>query len=138
MNLMGIDARSFMEKWRARRIDNFREYFAQLDSAVRLRVVTTRTPDFIRRYPELLRQPVNGLVGGWEVQVDVTGLPFAWTPLTPMQVAGKRANSVEIVSVDQDALRRFRGKSLIRTRNGRASPGSDLTTMLQLVFGLRQ
>jgi murein DD-endopeptidase MepM/ murein hydrolase activator NlpD len=137
MNLMGIDPRNFLDQWRARRVDNFTEYFRRLDSAVRLRVVTTRIPDFIRRYPVLLRQPIDGLVGGWEVQCDVTGLPFAWTPLSPMQVAGLRANSVEILAVDNAALRSFRGKSLIRTRNGKPAPGPDLNTMLQLVFGLR-
>jgi murein DD-endopeptidase MepM/ murein hydrolase activator NlpD len=137
MNLMGIDPRDFLEKWRARRVDSFEEYFARKDSAVRLRVVTTRVPDFIRRYPALLRKPIDNLVGGWEVQCDVTGLPFAWTPLSPMQVAGLRANSVEILSVDNAALRSFRGKSLIRTKGGKPTPGSDLTTMLQLVFGLR-
>ncbi|MEJ1973930.1 MAG: M23 family metallopeptidase [Lacunisphaera sp.] len=137
MNLMGIDPRSFLEQWRAHRVNNFEDYFAGLKSAVRLQVVTTRVPDFIRRYPALLRKPVDGLVGGWEVQCDVTGLPFAWTPLSPLQVAGRRPGSVEIVSVDTAALRAFRGKSLIRTRGGQPAPGPDLNTMLQLVFGLR-
>ncbi len=71
------------------------------------------------------------------MQCDVTGLPFAWTPLSPMEVVGKRAGSVEIVSVDTAALRSFRGKDLIRTRSGRHTLGPDLNTMLQLVFGLR-
>ena len=53
------------------------------------------------------------------------------------EVAGMRAGSVEILAVDNAALRAFRGKSLIRTRGGRDTPGPDLTTMLQLVFGLR-
>lgn len=137
MNLMGIDPRDFLDQWRRRRIDNFQQFFAGLDSAVRLRVVTTRVPDFIRRYPALLKKPIDSLVGGWEVQCDVTGLPFAWTPLSPAQVAGQRTGSVEILSVDSAALRSFRGKTLVRTRNGHHSPGPDLTTMLQLVFGLR-
>jgi len=137
MNLMGTDPRDFLEKWRAHRVDNFTQYFAGLHEAVRLRVATSRTPDFITRYPALLRQPVNGLVGGWEVSCDVTGLPFAWTPLSPTQVAGLRPDAVEIVAEDTAALRSFRGKSLIRTRGGRSTPGPDLTTMLQLVFGLR-
>lgn len=137
MNLMGINPRDFLDQWRRRRVDNFAQYISGLDSAVRVRVVTTRTPDFIRRYPALLKKPIDGLVGGWEVQCDVTGLPFSWTPLSPMEVAGKRAGSVEIVAVDRPALRSFRGKSLVRTRSGRHTPGPDLTTMLQLVFGLR-
>jgi murein DD-endopeptidase MepM/ murein hydrolase activator NlpD len=137
MNLMGIDPRDFLDQWRRGRVRNFDEYFARRDSAVRLRVVTTRVPDFIRRYPALLKRPIDGLVGGWEVQCDVTGLPFSWTPLSPAEVAGRRAGSVEIVAIDRPALRAFRGKDLIRTRGGRHSPGPDLTTMLQLVFGLR-
>ncbi len=137
MNLMGIDPRDFLEKYRARRVDNFDEYFARKDSAVRLRVATSRVPDFITRYPALLKKPINGLVAGWEVQCDVTGLPFAWTPLYAPDVAGLRAGAVEIVAVDNAALRAFRGKALIRQRGGRPTPGSDLQTMLQLVFGLR-
>ncbi len=137
MNLMGTDPRAFLEQWRRRRVDNFDQYFAGLRPAVRLRVAMSRVPDFITRYPALLRSPITGLVGGWEVQCDVTGLPFAWIPLGPAQVAGMRAGAVEILSVDTAALRAFRGKSLIKTRSGRSSPGPDLTTMLQLVFGLR-
>jgi murein DD-endopeptidase MepM/ murein hydrolase activator NlpD len=137
MNLMGIDPRDFLDQWRQQRVDNFQQYFAWLEPAVRLRVVTSMVPDFIRRYPALLRKPIEGLVGGWDVQGDVSGLPFAWTPLSPTQVAGQRAGSVEILSVDTAALRGFRGKSLIRVRSGRNTPGPDLTTMLQLVFGLR-
>lgn len=137
MNLMGIDPKEFLDRWRARRVDNFAQYFAGLDTAVRLRVVTSRMPDFITRYPALLRKPINGLVGGWEIQCDVSGLPFAWTPLSPMEVAGMPAGRVEILSVDTAALRSFRGKELVRTRGGRHTPGPDLNTMLQLVFGLR-
>lgn len=48
-----------------------------------------------------------------------------------------RAGAIEIISVDMAALRSFRGKSLVKTRNGRHSPRPDLETMLQLVFGLR-
>jgi murein DD-endopeptidase MepM/ murein hydrolase activator NlpD len=137
MNLMGIDPRDFLDQWRRRRVDNFAEYYASLDTAVRLRVATTRVPDFIRRYPALLRRPIDGLIGGWELQCDVSGLPFAWTPLSPAQVAGMRPGSVEILSADTAALRSFRGKSLIRIRGGRNTPGPDLLTMLQLTLGLR-
>lgn len=138
MNLMGVNPLDFLDQWRRRKVDNFAQYFAGLESAVRVRVVTTRVPDFIRRYPALLRRPVDGIVGGWEVQCDVSGVPFSWTPLSTTEVAGKRPGSVEIVAVNAGALRSFRGKSLVVTRNGRHSPGADLKTMLQLVFGLRE
>ena len=107
-------------------------------SVLRVRVATTRTPDFISRYPSLLRKPVSGLVAGWEVECNGTGLPFAWTPLTAAELGGQRAGTAKIVSVDAALLRANRCKSLAKSaRGGGYTPGSDLTTMLQLVFGLR-
>jgi hypothetical protein len=105
---------------------------------VTLRIATTRVPDFIRRYPSLLRRPIDGLVAGWEVACNATGLPFAWTPLSAGDVRGLSPNEVRIVSADASALRASRCKQLVKPRRGGYLPGSDLQTMLQLVFGLRK
>jgi murein DD-endopeptidase MepM/ murein hydrolase activator NlpD len=138
MNLMGIDPLDFLRQWRSGRVDDFQQYFDSFRPVVRLRVVTSRVPDFIRRYPSLLRKPMPmELIGGWEVECNSTGLPFAWTPLTTTEVAGQRAGSVHILSVNQAAVRAYRCKSLVRSRRGDYEPGSDLETMLQQVFGLR-
>ena len=101
-------------------------------------IATTRVPDFIRRYPALLRKPINGLVAGWEVSCSSTGLPFAWTPLSANEVIGYGANEVRIVSAENSALRAYRCKQLVKPRRGGYAPGDDLQTMLQLVFGVRR
>lgn len=137
MNLMGIDPHDFLRELRRGRVDNVQEYVDRLRSVVRVRVATTRTPDFITRYPSLLRKPVSGLVAGWEVECNATGLPFAWTPLSAAELGGQRTGTAKIVSVDAALLRAGRCKSLAKLSRGSYSPGSDLTTMLQLVFGLR-
>ena len=138
MNLMGFDPLDFLRQWRAHQVDTFQQYLDQFRPVVRVRVATIRTPDFIARYPALLRKPLPvGLVGGWEIECNSTGLPFAWTPLSPMEVTGMRANEVQIVSVDSDAVRAYRCKSLVRKRGSAYTPGGDLTTVLQQVFGLR-
>lgn len=138
MNLMGIDSLDFLRSWRSGKVDDFQQYFDNLRAVVRVRVISTRVPDFITRYPALLRKPMPaGLIGGWEIECNSTGLPFGWTPLTTNEVAGARANSVQILSVDSTAVRAYRCKSLVKTKRGVNSPGSDLETMLQLVFGLR-
>ncbi len=138
MNLLGIDPHDFLGELRRGRVDNVQEYVDRLRSVLRVRVATTRTPDFISRYPSLLRKPVSGLVAGWEVECNGTGLPFAWTPLTAAELGGQRAGTAKIVSVDAALLRANRCKSLAKSaRGGGYTPGSDLTTMLQLVFGLR-
>ncbi len=138
MNLMGVDALDFFNQFRARRVNNFAEYFAQLPAVARLRIATSQVPDFVQRYPDLLTGeiPLAG-VAGWEVKVNATGLPFAWTPLKATDVMGFRANEVRLSDVDADALKHFRCKSIAVLRRGEYQPGRDLETMLQQVFGLR-
>jgi len=138
MNLMGFDPLDFLRQWRAHKVDDFQQYLDQTRTIVRVRVATSRTPDFIQRYPAMLRKPVPlGFVAGWEIDCNSTGLPFAWTPLGAADVAGLRPNSVEIVSVDDAAVRAYRCKSLVRKHGAGYLAGSDLNMMLQQVFGLR-
>jgi murein DD-endopeptidase MepM/ murein hydrolase activator NlpD len=137
-NLMGFDPLDFLRQWRARQVDNFQQYLDQMRPVVRVRVATSRVPDFIARYPTLLRKPLPaGIVAGWEIDCNSTGLPFAWTPLSAMDVAGMSLNSVKIVSVDSAVVRAYRCKSLVRQRGSGYVPGSDLDMMLQQVFSLR-
>lgn len=138
MNLMGINALDFLDQFRARRVNNFTEYFSRLPAVAHVRIATRRVPDFVQRYPELVTGeiPLAG-VAGWEVKVTVTGLPFAWTPLSATDVVGFKADEVRLSDVDTQALKAFRGKSIAVQRKGVYVPGKDLETMLQLVFGLR-
>lgn len=139
MNLLGIDPLDFLRQWKARRVDNFQQYFDRMRAAVRVRVVTSRTPDFITRYPSLLSEPMPvGMVGGWEVEFNATGLPFSWKPLPASAVAGLRANSVQLLHVDPALTRGHRCKTLVRPRRGGGHvTGPDLDSVLQLLFGLR-
>jgi peptidoglycan LD-endopeptidase LytH len=138
MNLMGIDAHDFLREWRQHKVDNFQEYFDHMRGVVKVRVATSRMPDFITRYPALLRRPLPaGLVGGWEVECNATGIPFAWTPLSPTEVMSLRPNSAQIVYADMTVLRAYRCKSLAKPHGAGWVPGADLTVMLQQVFGLR-
>ena len=139
LNLMGFDPLDFLRQWRSGHADDFQQYLDRLHGVVKVRVVTSRVPDFIQRYPALLQKPLPaaGFVGGWEGTCNSTGLPFAWTPLAASEVAGQRAGSVEILSVDAAAVHAFRCKSLVKSRHGGYEPGADLEMMLQQVFGVR-
>lgn len=138
MNLMGVDPLDFFNAWRTRRINSVQDYFKGLRPAVRLRIATTRTPDFVTRYPALLTQPLPmGMVAGWEIRCTWTGLPFAWTPLTGMEVAGLAPNQPQIVEVDSGLLGRERSKSIAVPRRGAWSVGKDLEIALEQLFALR-
>jgi len=110
----------------------------RMRGVVKVRVATRRTPDFITRYPSLLRKPIPlGLIAGWEVECNATGLPFAWTPLTAAEIGAQRTGTARIVSADSALLRSGRCKSLAKPARGGYTIGPDLNTVLQLVFSLR-
>lgn len=136
MNLMGVDPLDFLRQWRAGRVDSFAQYLGRMRPVVTVRVATARVPDFVRRYPALLRRPIDGLVAGWEIAFNRTGLPFSWTPLDARAVAGYRPNEVRIVSSDAAELRACRCRQLVKPRRGGDLPGDDLATVLQLTLGV--
>jgi murein DD-endopeptidase MepM/ murein hydrolase activator NlpD len=139
LNLMGVDPLAFFNDWRERRITAMSDVFNGMKTAVRLRIATTRTPDFVRRYPSLLtKPPPMGLVAGWEIRFNWTGIPFAWTPLTAAEVVGLTPERPSILEANPAAAgRRDRSKSLAVSRRGGWTVGRDLQTVLQQLFGLR-
>lgn len=138
MNLTGFDPLDFYTRFKTRAIDNVLDYLATLEPAVRLRIATRVVPDFVKRYPALLTTPVpaNG-VGGWEVRFSATGLPYAWTPLSTMEVVGLKTNEVRVLETDDALLKENRGRKLVLQRGGKSQPGRDLETLLQQLFGLK-
>lgn len=135
MNLMGIDPLDFLNEWRAGRVNTFQEYFERMPVAVKVRISTHRTPDFIQRYPSLQKGELPMLVGGWEIKCNWTGVPFEWTPLSATQVVGLPANQPVIVEANAELERRERSKSVAVFRRGQWVPGRDLATVLQQMFG---
>src|SRR5690606_6889146 len=110
-----------------------------LRPAVRVRVATERTPDFVRRYPALLTGPLPAApLGGWEVTFDRFGVPFAWTPLPASELAGYDRLEARVVWQDGEELDSCRCKDLVTTRRGQNLPDKDLQTGLQLLFGIRR
>ena len=138
MNLLGLDPLAFFNEWRAGRVAGTQDFFARMESAVRLRIATIRTPDFVTRYPALLTKPVSlGVVAGWDITFNWTGIPFSWTPLSAMEVAGIPLDQPRILEVNAPLLKRERSKSLAVSRGSSWSTGKDLDIVLQQLFGVR-
>ncbi len=137
MNLMGFDPREFFDRFRAKQVNDIGEYLASLPVAVTVRVAVGRRPDFVDRYPSLVKGalPPGSLVAGWEIDCYWTGLPLALRPLTADQLAGQRAGSIRLVSVDQEQVVTHRAIALVRGRPGRETIGKDLRDVLEKLFG---
>jgi murein DD-endopeptidase MepM/ murein hydrolase activator NlpD len=138
MNLMGFDAGDFFRQWKSGKISGIRAYIDSMETAVRVRIATTRTPDFIQRYPSLqTKERGPGLLGGWEIRCNASGLPFQWTPLDPRETAGMKQGEIVIIETNAALLRKNHCKDLVTQRRGSLKPGKDLNTVLELLFGLR-
>ncbi len=137
MNLMGFDPLDFLNQCRAGRINTLQDYFDHMRPAVKVRIATSQTPDFVQRYPTLVARHLPMLIAGWEIEMNWTGLPFRWTPLDVNGVKGMRPGEVKITYVDAIAGGRDQSKNLVVSRGSKWVPDNDLTTVLQLLFGLR-
>ena len=137
MNLMGFDPLDFLTKWRAKRVNTFQEYFAQMTPAAKVRVATRRVPDFVLRYPSLMTKPLPALVNGWEIEFDWTGIPFRWTPLTGTEAIGLAQNQPRIIEANAEIERHERSKSLAVMRRGSWVIARDLDTVLEQLFGYK-
>ena len=137
MNLMGIDPLDFMQQNRAGRVGSFLDYIQRQPEAVTVRIATTRTPDFVKRYPALQTKAAPFLVAGWEMKFNWSGLPVSFTPPPPGEVAGLAANNPVISTADAAELRRQKCKSLAVSQRGSWKIGKDLETVLQQLFTLR-
>lgn len=138
MNLMGFDPLEFLAEWRRGKVADVEDYFEQMAPVVRVRVATKRVPDFVHRYPSLLKAPLPaGGVAGWEISFERSGIPFAWTPLKWNDVLGMPTDRPQIIDVDAERMRRFPCKTLAVSRRGRWLAGRDLDTVLEQLFGFR-
>lgn len=137
MNLVGVDPLAFYDAFRAEKVDTFLDFWRALQPAVTVRIATTKTPDFLKRYPALRPEPMPLRdFAGWEVDFDRYGVPIEWRPLQKDAVEGYRRNEVRVVMFDSDAETNC--KDLAKGRAGRETPDDDLQTNLQLLFGLRK
>jgi len=137
INLMGFDPLDFLGKWRAHRVDTFQQYFAQMETAVRVKILTRRMPDYVLRYPALVTKPVPLNLAGWEIKFNWTGIPFAWTPLTPMETMGLIPDRPTLYDINEPLVRREHSKSVAILHRGSWFPGRDLEIVLQQLFGYR-
>ncbi|MFH1498261.1 MAG: hypothetical protein ABII82_10595 [Verrucomicrobiota bacterium] len=139
MNLVGFDALDFYTRFKAREIDNVEDYLRGREAAVVFRVARFGLPDFLRRYPAL-QERTDAMVlapAGWEVSVDCAGLPFRWRPLTAAELDGYKRDELRVVSVDESIRAACRCRHLAIKKGSRYTPGRDLQTLAQLLFGLR-
>jgi hypothetical protein len=135
MNIAAFDFLDFMERRRAGEVHDFNDYLARLPVAAAVFVRSKATPDFVLRYPELLRAPMpaDGVVAGWRIEFTWFGLPKGFWPLNASEAAA-RSGAEEIVFRDEAVLERFPCQTVVRLQRGHAIAGARMRDALDILF----
>jgi len=137
LNLMGIDPLDLFNALRDGRVDSLEEYFEEMKPVLRVRIASLRIPDFVERYPGLVERRDGAFVGGWDIWINATGLPFRWRALEPADVKDWKPGEVRLFDLDEPAIAAARSRALISRHRGAVVPGEDLETVLEQLFGPR-
>jgi murein DD-endopeptidase MepM/ murein hydrolase activator NlpD len=139
MNLTGVDPLELFTLQKNGELRSLEEFFDHQPPAVTLRIARATEPDFVRRYPELVKETgktaLLGAQAGWEITVNQTGLPFRWRGLGATELVGFKSGEVRIINADATLLAANRGRKLAGQRAGRWVVEEDLETILQQAFG---
>ena len=138
MNLVGLDALDFFQKFKDDPFLTPKAYLGDLPTAFRLRVSTRRIPDFVRRYPDLLTQPLpdDGSLLGWDIDFTWFGLPKSWTPLNNEEHHGSvHEGDVTLLDYNEGHLKSRGCRKTILIKPQGPQMGKSLQSSLQLLFG---
>ncbi len=135
MNIVGFDFLDFAERVRDGQVEDVRDYLRRLPVAAEILVRSRHTPDFVTRYPDLLRAPVPAAgVAGWRIEFTWFGLPIGWWPLTGLELEGSAPSRTSVALHDPVLLGRFPCQSLITSRGGHPVIGSKAADILEMLF----
>jgi murein DD-endopeptidase MepM/ murein hydrolase activator NlpD len=136
MNLMGLDPLEFYARSRAGGLRNLGEILAAQPVAARVRVARTEEPDYARRYPSLVSRGwgTAELAGGWELDLNVTGVPLRLRSLPVAEFVGWKPGEVRVIEADTALLAANRARRLVRTSRGKLVPDDDLVTVVEQLW----
>ena len=103
-----------------------------------IKVQSLKTPDFIRRYPELIGEALNqGENHGWQINFNGYGVPIAWRTLTRDEIVAMGPNVTEVVYHDPAELMDYPCYELVEANwQGQVVPGPRLLEIVSILFNL--
>ncbi len=133
-NLVGLDPLSFYESYKSKSISTPLSFIESLPIVAKIRIRSSRTPDFVKRYPSLSTQLQDGeFPKAWDAYFSAHGFPVRIEPTSGEAPKGK--SPYRILSYDEaadSASRKCRG---IIVHNGKQlAPSDQLTSYLELIF----
>lgn len=133
LNVLGLDPWAAWNWLLANERQNIGDYIRTLSPGFVLHLVTSDTPDIVKRYPALLTDPVpaSGLAG-WRVAFTGWGFPLAFTPLK--ETKADRAGTATVMAVNSSELEHWSCRGLVETKAGMTQLSERGTALVELLF----
>lgn len=138
MNLVGVDPLEFLRAASAGKLRQPRDFLWAQPVAVTLRLFTRGTPDFLRRYPELVAEPLREgePVTAWEVDFTWNQVPIRWVARYAADGVVGTPGTLQVLAYDPQVLQSCRCRSSLEIEpGGKVKLGENLRTTLELVLG---
>ena len=137
LNLIGFDSLAFFSMFKNKQRIDIGEYIKKQPVAFTLRVLTRKTPDFVRRYPSLLEGTYSddSLAAGWDVDFTAFGFPIKWKPVLMEDLLEPWNENRVILLHWQTGL--LNPVSCRDTISPDGSMGANLRQILELLFEFR-
>ncbi|MGB0408394.1 MAG: peptidoglycan DD-metalloendopeptidase family protein [Opitutales bacterium] len=138
MNLVSVDPLAFYRGMRDAKFSSFREYLMTLPVAARIRVQSSKVPDFVRNYPSLLtRSYVGRKVVAWDIAFTQYGVPKAWTPRFDSDGLLGQPGEVRVLAYNPNLLESQSCRRILKLGGRVPSIAPDTISTLKKLFGFK-
>lgn len=132
-NLVGIDPLPFYSAYQRKSFATPLDYLRSLPVAAKVRVRSSRTPDFVRRYTTLCKAPAKGTsVSAWDCSFGPFGIPLRIEPAS--QPLASKSAKYQVLSLDL-ATQQKPCRKLVVKKGNTLVPTEQLLVYLELIFG---
>jgi murein DD-endopeptidase MepM/ murein hydrolase activator NlpD len=132
MNMVGLDVLDFFRKAADGKITGMQDYFRTVPEAFSLRIRTSKTPDFIRRYPGLLTSPAPSIPAGWDITWTWYGMPLQVTPLYPKTTPD--GPDIQVLKINKTLMTLKHCRATLTQTGDEVKLGEHLKHNLSLIF----
>ena len=132
-NLVGIDPIQFYSEYKKKSFATPEDFLRTLSPSVIVQVKTSKTPDFVTRYPSLSVAKKSNNSNGWKVTFGPYGIPLLIEPVT--ELISPKEKQIQVLSFNPESQKKP-CRRLTKKMGNQYVPAEQLQTYLELIFEL--
>lgn len=138
MNLVSIDPLHYFKLIRQGEVSNFYEYLRLLPIAARIRVFSSKIPDFVKNYNVLVTKSFNKQsVVAWDIAFTQYGFPKEWTPRFSDENLSGKVGDVKVIAFNPNLIQLQKCSHVIAVNGQRANITLGTVDTIKKLFGFK-